>query len=176
MARPRSIQSGDETAGVRIEYVRTRRIVRLGGWHNRDRDILAIEVPASRFLDELGIAPEELGAAPTYLVLASVRDRSTEVVRHMTAAYPSELQARQVFLHLRAHHQDPDEWAQVVALDARCRMVPVCWFGKPGELSAGRIEVTAPIDVEERRAGADVPTSHVAAVRPRRWPPRRPPG
>ncbi len=111
MARARSIQSGDETAGVRVQYVKTRRMVRLGGWHDGDRDIRPVEVPASRFLDELGIAPEELGAAPIYLVLGFVQDRRTRVLRHLAGAFPSELQARQAFMHLRAQHQGADEWA-----------------------------------------------------------------
>ena len=170
MARARSIQTGDETAGVRVEYVRTRRVVRLGGWHARDREIRPIEVPASRFLDELGIAPEELGAAPTYLVLASVHDRRTQTIRQLAAAFPSELQAREVFLRLREEHQDADEWAQVVTLDARCRMVPVCWFGKPGELNAGRFEVGTSREGRRARADDEEPST---AVRSRRWASRR---
>ena len=170
MAKARSIQSGDETAGVRVEYVKTRRVVRLGGWHARDREIRPIEVPASRFLDDLGIAPQELGAAFTYLVLASVWDRSTRTLRYQAAAFPSELQARQMFLRLRAEHQEVDEWAQVVTLDARCRMVPLCWFGTPGELNAGRLETTTSraIPPGETEGGADT-----GAGRGRRWAPRR---
>ncbi len=171
MARARSIQTGDDTAGVRIEYVRTRRVVRLGGWHARDREIRPIEVPASRFLDELGIAPEELGAAPAYLVLASVHDRRTRTIRQLAAAFPSELQAREVFLRLRAEHQDAEEWAQVVALDARCKMVPVSWFGRPGELNAGRFEVAA--SREARRVRADDQEEPGTAARARRWASRR---
>ena len=164
MARARSIQSGDETAGVRVEYVKTRHVVRMGGWHARDQEIEALEVPTSRFLDELGVAPEELGAAPVYLVLASVLDGRTHALRHLAAAYPSELQARQLFLRLRAEHQDPAEWAQVVALDASCRMMPICWFGTPGELNAGRLEPGRPGD-RRRDAGPTVPP----AARSRRW-------
>lgn len=169
MPRARSIQSGDETAGVRVQYVKTRRMVRLGGWHDRDRNILPVEVPASRFLDELGIAPEELGAAPMYLVLAFVQDHRTRVLRHLAAAFPSELLARQFFMELREEHQSPDEWAQVVTLDARCRMVPLCWFGQPGELNAGRSESSAAsaARADTGRAGAPAPSSS------RRWVPRR---
>lgn len=165
MGRARSIQSGDGTAGVRVEYVKTRRVVRLGGWHG-DREIRPIEVPASRFLDDLGIAPEELGATPIYLVLASVQQSRTRGMRHLAAAFPSEIQARQVFMRLRAAHQDPDEWAQVVALDARCRMVPLCWFGNPGLLNAGGLERAS--TREEGRAATDVEEARPPA-RPRRW-------
>jgi hypothetical protein len=160
MARARSIETGDETAGVRVEYIKTRRMVRLGGWHSKDRDIRSVEVPASRFLEDLGIAPEELGAIPTYLVLALVQDSRTRAARHFAAAFPSELEARHVFLRLRAEHQQPDEWAQVVALDARCRMTALCWFGTPGELNAGRLESAS--------SGEDAP-----AGRSRRWASRR---
>lgn len=170
MARSRSIESGDETAGVRVEYVKTRRVVRLGGWHSRDRDIRPIEVPASRFMDDLGIAPEELGAAPVYLVLALVGDRRSRGMQHLAAAFPSELQARQVFLRLRNEHQDPDEWAQVVALDARCRMVPLCWFGKPGELNAGRLELVFRADGSRDEGEA---SEAQVASRSRRWAARR---
>ncbi|MFN2504572.1 MAG: hypothetical protein ABR540_10160 [Acidimicrobiales bacterium] len=149
MARPRFIQSGDEVAGARLEFVRTRRVVRLGGWHDRDREIPPVEVPASRFLSELGIGPEELGAVPSYLVLAAVQYGPTPGLRHLAAAFPSELQARQLFLQLRARHQRPGEWAQVVSLDARSRLVPICWFGTPGDLNALRREDAAVQDDEQ---------------------------
>lgn len=164
MTRARSIEAGDATAGVRVEYVKTRRIVRLGGWHGGGREIRPVEVPASRFLDDLGIAPEELNAVPAFLVLASVQDHPARAPRHLAAAFPSELQARELFLRLRAEHQRPGEWAQVVALDARCRLAPVCWFGTPGLLNANPASVPAAVPAAAEAA---------AAPRARRWAVRR---
>lgn len=162
MTRARSIEAGDATAGVRVEYVKTRRVVRLGGWHGGGREMRPLEVPASRFLDELGIEPEELNAAPAFLVLAAVQDYPGRGFRHLAAAFPSEITARELFLRLRADHQRPGEWAQVVALDARCRLVPVCWFGTPGVLNSDGALATV-------TAEADPPP----APRARRWAVRR---
>ena len=161
MTRARSIETGDATAGARVEYVKTRRVVRLGGWHETGREIRPLEVPASRFLDDLGIAPEELGAVPAFLVFAVVQERPSGMMRQLVAAFPSELPARQLFLRLRSEHQLPGEWAQVMVLDARCRLEPICWFGAPALLNVG----VAPL-----------PEAAETPARPRRWASRRPRG
>lgn len=151
MGKPRSIQTGDGTAGARIEYIRSRRILRLGGWHDKNHDIEPMEVPAGRFLADLGIEPGELGAAPIYLLVGGLRDRPRSAIRHVVLAFPSELEGRHEFRLLRARHQQPDEWARLVTVDARCRVVALCWFGE------GAVEADAP----------------APAVLGRRWPIRR---
>ena len=75
MGKPRSIETGDDAAGARVEYIRSRRVIRLGGWHSGGREVVPVEVPAGRFLGDLGIDPGELGAAPLYLLVAGLRDR-----------------------------------------------------------------------------------------------------
>src|SRR5437764_15476846 len=121
-ARSRAIEAGDDTAGVRLEYVRSRRMLRLGGWHSGGSEIEAVEVPASTLRPELGIAPDELGAAPVYLLLAGVWDARTNGVRRATVAFSSEPDARQAFRRLRTGDPLPAEWAELLALDIACRL------------------------------------------------------
>lgn len=132
MTRPRSIETGDPTAGASIEYVRTRGVFRLGGWHAGGRRIAATEVALPTFLHELGISPADCSASSAYLLLAAVQDHPSRGQRFVTEAFPSELEARQAFRALRAQHALPTDWAQVVALDPACRLTPVCWFGEVG--------------------------------------------
>ena len=155
MGRPRRIRTGDGAAGAHIEYVRGRRVLRLGGWHSGDREIEPVEVPAPAFLTELGIEPDELGASPTYLLEAHVSERPGGALRHVLAAFPTELEARQAFRELRSDRAGSDEWGQIVTLDARSRLARVCWFGEPGEL------------------GLDGRDPGVTPARSRRWGPRR---
>jgi hypothetical protein len=136
-ARSRSIEAGDETAGVRLEYVRSRRVLRLGGWHSGGSEIEAVEMPASALLPELGIDPDELGAAPpAYLLLAGVRDERTRGIRRATLAFSSEHEARQAFRRMRTGDSLPTEWAELFALDIACRLRRLCWFGEPDNLAA----------------------------------------
>jgi len=155
MPSPRAIRTGNATAGILVEYVRTRRVLRLGGWHGGGRAIEAVEVPASTLLTELGIEPDELGASPVYLVEAHVAERPGGALRHVLAAFPTELEARQAFRRLRIDGGAPDEWGQIVTLDARCRVARLCWFGEPGQV------------------GLDGRDPGVVAPRARRWGPRR---
>lgn len=155
MASPRAIRTGNTTAGVLVEYVRTRRVLRLGGWHSGGRQIQPVEVPTSAFLTRLGIGPDELGAVPAYVLQASVQDRRGGGLRHVIAAFPAELEARQAFRALRAEHSRPEEWAQVLTLDARCHLERLCWFGEPGQI------------------GLDGRDPGVTPARARRWGPRR---
>ena len=144
--RPRAIEAGDDTAGVRLEYIRSRRVLRLGGWHSGGRKIEPVELPASMLLPELGIAPDELRVSPVYLLLAGVREPQGRRVRRVTTAFANELEARQAFRRLRAADPVPAEWAELLALDIACRLSPLCWFGDPGDQPGARLAVgdTAP--------------------------------
>lgn len=130
MGRPRSIQTGDGQGGARLEYIRTRRMLRLGGWREGRGEIAPIEVPALRFLADLGIEPDDLGATPLFVIVGGVRDQPRGAVRHVILAFASELEARRRFRRLRARHHEPDEWARLVTVDARCRVTPLSWFGE----------------------------------------------
>ena len=135
--RSRSIEAGDTTAGARLEYVPSRRVLRLGGWHSGGSEIEAVELPASTLLPELGIAPDELGAAPVYLLLAGIRDSRTSGIGRATLAFSSEPEARQAFRRLRAGEPLPTEWAELFALDIACRLRRLCWFGEPADVRPG---------------------------------------
>src|SRR3954469_2607072 len=138
-ARPRAIETGDETAGVRLEYVRSRRVLRLGGWHSGGSEIEPVEVAAATLLPELGIAADELGAAPVYLLLAGVREPRTNAVRRATVAFPREPEARHAFRRLRTGEPIAAEWAELFALDIGCQLQRLCWFGEPANPPAAAL-------------------------------------
>jgi hypothetical protein len=155
MAAAKAIRTGDARAGARLEYVRTRRVFRLGAWHQDGQEVEAVEVPASRLLTELGVAPDELGATPVFLVDACVRQGSRGPLRQVLAAFPNEVEARKAFRDVRGDRVEDDEWGQILTIDARCRLVRLCWFGEPGQI------------------GLDGADAGVTPARARRWGPRR---
>jgi hypothetical protein len=135
--------------------------MRVTAWRD-GRETASVEVPTSSFLEELGLTPGDIGFAEMYLLQAYVQEGPGRGLRHLTQAFGSELEARQAFRRLRTDHQHPDEWAQVVALDARCRLARVCWFGAPGALGGPPVEDVSREDDDPARP-----------VRVRRWGPRR---
>lgn len=161
--RIRAIEVGDDTAGVRLGYVKGRRMLRLGGWHSGGSEIEPLEFPASTLLSELGIAPDEFRAAPVYLLLAGLREPGASQTRRVTTAFAHELQARQTFRQLRIGDPTPTEWAELFALDIGCGLKPLCWFGNPSDLSGGRLAMD---DIALAATGTPAPAGR------RRWPRR----
>ena len=162
-SRSRAIEAGDGTAGVRLEYVRSRRVLRLGGWHSGGSQIGPVELPVARLLPRLGIAPDELGAPAVYLLLAGVRESRGRRVRRVTTAFPSELEARQAFRRLRTGEPLAAEWAELFALDISCQLRPLGWFGDGDDAPGGRLAVG-----DDALAG---PSESAPSGR-RRWPRR----
>ena len=66
MGRPRTVEAGDAEAGARVEYIRSRRVVRVGAWHSGGREVSPVEIPTGHFLSALGIEP----SGPTWTVLS----------------------------------------------------------------------------------------------------------
>lgn len=158
--RSRAIEAGDGTAGARLEYIRSRRALRLGGWHSGGTEIPPVELPAATLLPRLGIAPDELGAAALYLLLAGGRHGVAPGPRRTTTGFASEVEARDAFRRLRTDDSVPAVWAELFALDITGGLKLLCWFGEPGETASAPLP-----DAGATLVGADVP----ARSQRRRW-------
>lgn len=148
MTKPRSIAWGDGATAARVEYVKSRGVVRLttgaGSGHR--------ELTLPSFCDELGIRPEAV-TAPTYLLFAGKGASPAGGCRDLVATYLCPNEARRDFTDRR--HDASFRWAELICLVAG-RTSVVCWFG-----------VDRADQVPGRRATPSAPVS------PRRWMPYR---
>ena len=162
--------ASDPSDGVRLEYVKRRRVLRL--WTN-ERAGEPIEVQRDAVLEALGDDPETAGGAARYLLLAGVASgpSGTGDARPLVVAFEFEDQARAAFRTLRLRANPRATWAQVVSITTKGRPQPVCWFGTApvsdldGRSIAGRQSVT-PAYVP-----ASAPGTRTSGVKPavRRW-------
>ena len=128
MGKPMAITSGDGPVGVRVEYVKRRRVLRLVGWHE-DGETVARTLSVPEFCEELGIEAEELAAPRRYLVFAGSHRAPVGGAGDLVAAFDSEQEARKAFSALRLSRPGHDEWAEMVALDGRGQVHQLLWFG-----------------------------------------------
>ena len=126
MSRPAQLTMGTGDAQVGLEYVKSRRVLRVRG--RRDAGGAAMELPLQVVFDELGIDATDVAPACQYLLFAGVNGRvrggSADVVRVLD----SEEAARTAFRALRLQCGE-DGWGELAALDTAGRMRRLCWFG-----------------------------------------------
>jgi hypothetical protein len=116
MSRPATITVGDDgSTGIRVEYVRHRRALRLWGCHDGEANGGPVEVPVQALV-ELGVATDELVAPHRFLVFGG-RGAVRGGARDLIATYDSEVLARTAFIDLRRARAC--DWAELVALTAR---------------------------------------------------------
>lgn len=119
-------------AGLALEYVRTRRIVRLLGWYYNEA-LEPVEIPVERLCQELGIDPSELGAPCRYLLFAGSNAEPGGGLRDLVDTFDSELEAREAFRQVRQLHPSTDGWAELAAIDGCGQVSQLAWFGpQPG--------------------------------------------
>lgn len=127
MGRPRSVDLSD---GVRVEYVATRKVLRLTGLPT------PIEIPAETLV-ALGV---RTGADRQYLLFGGQKTRGGS--RDLIGVYRDEGQAKAAFRELRANLTGG--WGEVWCLDGNGTYRQRCWFDDGrgsdagGETSTGR--------------------------------------
>ena len=121
MSKPRSIACGNgETAG-RVEYLKSRGVLRLtSGASSGNR-----ELTVRAFCDELGIDAHAV-TVPTYLLFAGTDLPPAGGCRDLVATYLCPEEARREFAAWRRDSQCV--WAELIRLAAG-RTATVCWFG-----------------------------------------------
>jgi hypothetical protein len=121
---------GDGPTRVGVEFVKSRRVLRLFGWcdHHEGR-VTPAEVPLRSFLEQVGVPDEALGLSPRFLLFAGSHRRPRGGYRDLVAGFDAEDRAREVFRRLRLTRQPDLDWAELVALEPGGRLKPLCWFG-----------------------------------------------
>ena len=136
MGRARRISSTTGPSGLAVEYVKSRRMLRLlGSW--RGEELAPVEIPVDRFCEELSIDPRDLGSPENFLLFAGVHGRSEGGLRDLVGTFATETEGRQAFGRLRVQHPSVPGWAELTAIDGFGRIRQVCWFGLGSDV-AGR--------------------------------------
>lgn len=128
MGRSRSLGDGTRSTGLAIEYVRTRKVVRLLGWMN-DAPIAPVEIPLDELFRGLGISPRDLGAPRQFLLFAGSHGRPAGGLRDLVGTFDAEERAWAAFRELRQGHPATQGWAELAAIDARGQVTQLAWFG-----------------------------------------------
>ncbi len=128
MGRAKRLGSGTRRAGLAIEYVRSRKVVRLLGWLY-DEPIEPVEIPVGELCQRLGIDPHDLGASYHYLLFAGSHRRAGGGLRDLVGTFDSEEQAWQAFRQLRQTQPSAQGWAELAAIDGFGQVTQIAWFG-----------------------------------------------
>lgn len=130
MSTPASIVLGDGSGGIRVQYVRARRMLRLTAWSDAGVEVKAVELPLSHMLRELRVEPEDVKAPRRYLLFSGLHAVPTQGADHLVAAYDEEAPARRAFDDLRVARAQGSGWAELTVLEANGRLRRLSWFGK----------------------------------------------
>ena len=154
MGRARRISTTTATSSLAVEYVRSRRVLRLLG-SSRGEALAPMEIPVERLCEELAIDPRDLGAPETYLLFAGTADACRGGLRDLVGTFATEDQGRTAFARLRVQHPSLRGWAELAAIDGFGRLRQVCWFGLGGDGAspAASSAVSAVVAIGDRRRG-----------------------
>lgn len=144
MGTAKRVETGTREAGLAIEYVRRRRMVRLLGWlHNET--IEPVEIPLNELRQRLGIDPRDLGAPQQYLLFAGSHRRPAGGFRDLVGTFDSEQKAWAAFRELRQAHPSVQSWAELAAIDTLGKVNLLAWFGLHQEADADEDEPQAAV-------------------------------
>jgi hypothetical protein len=128
MGRPKRLATGSAAAGVAIEYVRTRKVIRVLGWVN-DEPIEGVEIPIGELCGQLGIDPRDAGAKSRYLLFAGSHKRPAGGLRDLAGSFTDEDKAWAAFRALRQDHPATQGWAELAVVDGLGQVHQLAWFG-----------------------------------------------
>ncbi len=172
MGRSKRLGSGTRSTGLAIEYVRTRKVVRLLGWMD-DAPIVPVEIPLDQLCDSLGISPRDLGAPRQFLLFAGPHGRPAGGLRDLVGTFDVEENAWAAFRELRQAHPATQGWAELATIDAMGHVTQMAWFGlhpasAPGEGTppAGDLPLRARIRSLHRPVPKTGSASYLRAVTP----------
>jgi len=149
MSKPRQVVAGTGSATVRIEYVRTRRVLRFS-----TSGSTPVELALPELIERLGIDAGDVAAPVRYLLFAAGHGQAKGGASDMVASFASEPHARQAFHQLRERRLDRGSWAELAALDHAGGLVRIGWFGTDTlryAPASGRLGSTS--STKERRGG-----------------------
>ena len=150
MGTPRGVAWGN----LRIEYVKSRRLLRFSAWGGDE----TLELTPDALCRELSIDADELVSTRTYLLFGGRSVQPRGGARDLLGTYAVEDMARLAFARAR---RDPGcNWAELVSLHPSGTTVALCWFGlapagRPepyAVLPSGRTKLRRLVDGAQRRA------------------------
>lgn len=126
MGRSPSITVGDTNAGLRVEHVKSRGLIRLVRWTagRVEDDEVGLEV--SDFCTRLGLTTGVLGLSRRYLLVAGAERPGAG---HTVTLFATEDQARAAFVQVRRAEPGSEAWGEVTELTNGGDLRLVCWFG-----------------------------------------------
>jgi hypothetical protein len=128
MGRAKRLGGGTRSSGLAIEYVRTRKVVRLLGWMYNE-PIEPVEIPLDELCQRLGISPGDVGVPHHYLLFAGSHRRPAGGLRDLVGTFESAEQAWAAFRELRQGHPSAQAWAELATIDALGQVSQLAWFG-----------------------------------------------
>ena len=128
MGRAKRLGTGTRNAGLAIEYVRSRKVVRLLGWLYGD-PIEPVEIPVDELCQRLGIDPRDVGRPHNYLLFAGSHHQPAGGLRDLVATFDSEEAAWTAFRELRQGHPSAQGWGELAAIDGLGQVNQLAWFG-----------------------------------------------
>jgi len=151
MGRPKRLGGGNRGTGLAIEYVRTKKVVRLLGWF-ADTPIEPVEIPVGELCHSLGLSPSELGAPQHFLLFAGSHHRPLGGLRDLVGTFDVEDDAWAAFRELRQAHPSSQGWAELATIDGSGHVNQLAWFGLHRTDAEGD-EAAARVDPPFRRRG-----------------------
>jgi hypothetical protein len=167
MGKPRRLATGSRAAGVALEYVRTRKVVRVLGWV-QDEPLEGLEIPLDELCDQLGIDPRDVGAPSRYLLFAGSHTRPGGGLRDLVGSFTTEDKAWAAFRGLREGYPATQGWAELAVVDGLGQVHQLAWFGLHPATEPG-VEPHAPPPAASalaRQRRAAPPPTYLRAVTP----------
>ncbi len=119
-----------------IEYLRSRRVLRMVTRGGRTPEVVELPLPA--FLEGLGLQAPDLAPTRHYLLFAGVAGAAAGGLRDLLGLYDEEDVARDAFRAVRLSPAYRRGWAELVALRPGRGTEAVCWFGRAPSAPAQR--------------------------------------
>ena len=146
MGRSKRLEGGTRTTGLAVEYVRTRKVLRLVGWM-AETPIPPVEIPVDQLCPSLGISPHELGAPHHYMLFAGSHHRPAGGLRDLVGTFDNEDDAWAAFRELRLAHPSTQGWAELATIDWTGHIQQLAWFGlhQAGSDDEAPVEKSPPV-------------------------------
>lgn len=123
MGRAKSVFLGEGHTGFRVEFVQTKRLLRITGWQGSKQVLGPIEHCFTALIEQLGLAmPPDAGP---YLMFGGAYAEGGS--RDLQGVFADLGSAKQAFTTLR--QASLGGWGEIVHVD-RGKLVQDCWFGR----------------------------------------------
>ncbi len=146
---------------VRIEYVKSRRALRLTAGDGDG----TVEVPLAALISELRIDRRDLVPQARVLLFGGTHDRARGGSGDLIGWFETDADGRAAFREVRATRTDDQGWAELVALGTGDRPTVLAWFGRPGGGAGAAPHRLRAVPDGGRHPAGRVPRRHLRLLR-----------